>query len=140
MSTHAAIIRKTETGTYAGIYCNFDGYLTGLGRLLHYHYQDPEKVAALIALGDISYLEKSVIPDPEKGEHSYANSQEGVVVAYHRDRGEQWGSVKPTERAILKGVVDHIDSRYTYVFEDGVWRSGGIRLNELLYLKAKEGE
>lgn len=38
MSTRSAIIRKTEDGSYEGIYCHFDGYLAGVGKTLQEHY------------------------------------------------------------------------------------------------------
>lgn len=63
MSTHAAIIAKLD-GTWKGIYVHFDGYLSGVGRCLHDHYSDPQKVATLISQGDRS----SIHAEPDEGQ------------------------------------------------------------------------
>ena len=90
MSTPAAIIEKTESG-YRGIYCNFDGYPEGVGKILKKYYLDPVKVSALIDLGDISSLGKRVDPI---GEHSWKNPENDTTVAYHRDREDKLNSAK----------------------------------------------
>lgn len=99
------------------IYCHFDGYPEGVGQKLQDHYLDREKVAALIELGAISFLEKEVAPT---GPHSFDSPQPGVVVAYHRDRGED-----PIDPRVDASVADFFDSdieQYGYLFTDeGEW-------------------
>lgn len=99
------------------IYCHFDGYPEGVGQKLQDHYLDREKVAALIELGAISFLEKEVAPT---GPHSFDSPQPGVVVAYHRDRGED-----PIDPRVDASVADFFDSdieQYGYLFtEEGEW-------------------
>jgi hypothetical protein len=85
MSTHARIGMEQEGGKVKSIYCHFDGYPSHVGRILNESFKDHDKVKALIELGDISYLEGEIEPT---GPHSFASPQEGVTVAYHRDRGE----------------------------------------------------
>lgn len=95
MSTrsHIGFIKGNQI-TY--IYCHFDGYPEYNGRILQEHYTDKEKIQELINLGDISCLNKNLSPK-EGEEHSFDGKQaEGVVVAYHRDRGENWDWVKPS--------------------------------------------
>lgn|SRR5574344_51073 len=89
MSTRSSIGIKRKDGTIECIYCHSDGYLEYNGKLLHDFYKDPNKVSNLINLGDISLLNQYVNPDPDLP-HSfdYNERQEGVVVAYGRDRGE----------------------------------------------------
>jgi hypothetical protein len=69
------------------IYCHFDGYLQGVGNTLKNFYNTSEKVAALIDLGDISYLSESI--ECPKG-HSFNTPIDGYTVSYHRDRGEKF--------------------------------------------------
>ena len=38
MSTHATIWIKNSNDTFTGIYCHFDGYLSGVGDTLLKHY------------------------------------------------------------------------------------------------------
>lgn len=90
MSTRSLITIEQPDGTYRAIYCHSDGYLTHNGAMLLDHYKDRAKVEELLNLGDISCLAPNINPDPNKP-HSfnYDERQEGVVVAYHRDRGEE---------------------------------------------------
>ena len=83
MSTRSHIGIWNEDGSLDVIYCHWDGYPSYNGALLLHHYQDPEKIRELIALGDISSLAESV--KPMEGEHTFESPQEGVVVAYGRD-------------------------------------------------------
>lgn len=118
MSTHSWICREYPDGTVRGIYCHFDGYLSGVGRTLYEHYVTPDLVDALITLGDISYVRKNVAP-PEFANHSFATPEPDVTVAYHRDRGEPlrittWKTIDDFERN-----AELMD--YFYVFTNGRW-------------------
>lgn len=130
MSTHASIIRKTETGTYEGVYLHSDGYIDYAGKLLLKHYCDEEKVKALIALGDLSFLAKRVNPIGDA--HSFGSPERETTIAYHRDRKE------PLHIAIgetVKQVVEQIDGEeYVYVFEDGKWTVNSESLAKALGL------
>ena len=86
MSTRSHIGIWNEDGSLDVIYCHWDGYPPYNGAVFLHHYQDPEKIRELIALGDISSLAESV--KPVEGEHTFESPQEGVVVAYGRDRHE----------------------------------------------------
>jgi hypothetical protein len=85
MATRSRIAIEREDGSVRSIYCHHDGYPEHNGAVLHNHYQDRNKVERLIALGDISSLSEKVEPT---GPHSFNSPERGVVVAYHRDRGE----------------------------------------------------
>ncbi len=100
------------------IYCHFDGYPEGVGATLQEHYFDREKVAALIELGAISFLEKEVAPT---GPHSFDSPQPGVVVAYHRDRGED--PIDPRVDGSVSYYFNNSDlEQYGYLFtEEGEW-------------------
>src|ERR1039457_5023374 len=126
MSTRSAILEKTDAG-YRGIYCHSDGYVTGVGKMLVENFTDPAKVSALIDLGDISYLEENLVPTES---HSFDHPQEGVVVAYGRDRGET--GTKAVQGKTIKAVAKKIDHAYLYVFEDGHWSVDGKSIDALL--------
>ena len=123
MSTRAAIIQKTPTG-YAGIYNHSDGYPEYLGAMLQEHYRDPAKVGRLIALGDISILYPKLEPS---GPHSFNDREEGVTVAYGRDRGEQGIEAKtgPTVEAVSEQIGHN---GYVYVFDGAEWTVNGKSL------------
>jgi hypothetical protein len=115
MSTHSGIFEKTKTG-YRGIYCHFDGYLSGVGSILLQYYNTPEKVKQLIDLGSISSLNTTIYD----------------TVAYHRDRGEDYERNAPfyydDEEWNIAQVIDYFTASYIYVFQDGVWFVNGEKV------------
>jgi hypothetical protein len=119
MSTHAAIIARTPEGVYQGIYVHSDGYPEHTGKILAKHYATDERVAALIDLGDLSFLDKRIAP-AEGEAHTFRRSADGVTIAYHRDRGEEKRIVASKD---LRAVADQIDHSYAYVWEDGEWHA-----------------
>jgi hypothetical protein len=99
------------------VYCNFDGHLTGVGKMLHEHYQDSAKANHLVALGDLSYVAPSVVPATET--HCFDTPERGVCVFYGRDRGEEGCEfdVFQSEEELFDGFC----VEYFYVMHDGVW-------------------
>jgi hypothetical protein len=119
MSTRSAIIEEVKGG-YRGIYCHSDGYLAYNGDMLHKHYSDPAKVHALIDLGDISSLNEYV--EPMSMEHCFDAPEDDVVVAYHRDRQEDWESVHPTKGKTITNIAKRLaHNGHVYLFADNVW-------------------
>ena len=57
MSTRSRIAIENQNGSVTSIYCHFDGYISGVGKLLKEYYTTQAKVEALIELGDISSLD-----------------------------------------------------------------------------------
>lgn len=89
MSTHSRIGMENPDGSVTSIYCNFDGYLNGVGRMLQLHYKDRSKVVELISVGNISCLESEIVPPPDK-RHTFSSPLPGYTVAYHRERGDDF--------------------------------------------------
>ena len=119
MSTRSLICKELPNGKYFGIYCHSDGYLTYNGAMLLDHYSNAKKLDELIALGDISCLEKKVHPNPKK-EHSFdGNRQKDVVVAYGRDRGET--NIEAREISLSDALDSWCEYMYVYGL-DGKWR------------------
>jgi len=115
MSTrsHIGFIKGNQI-TY--IYCHFDGYPEYNGHMLQKYYTDKEKVENLVNLGDISVLKENLSPK-EGEEHSFDGPRaDGVVVAYHRDRGEDWEDVQPGIQEI-----DNFDEIWNTGFIKGGW-------------------
>ena len=122
MATRSRIGMEMPNGEVKSIYCHWDGYPEGVGATLQEHYTNPEKVEALIALGDISVLQPLVEPDVPGVEHSFANPAPCVTVAYHRDRGEKIlaPSIDPDVRNFAKSFYE----QYAYVFtQQGEWKT-----------------
>lgn len=74
MSTRSFICVEQDDGSYKGVYCHSDGYLTYNGAMLLDHYNSREKADALIALGDLSLLAKNSIPIPTSRTDSITTS------------------------------------------------------------------
>ena len=120
MSTRSYILKEMPDGTYYGIYCHCDGYLTHNGAMLLDHYNTEDRVDRLLAKGNLSVLGECIEPDPSLP-HSYDNRQEGVCVFYGRDRNE------PSQEALEMKLEDIDDPsswiRYCYIFgQDKKWR------------------
>lgn len=120
MSTRSAIVEKTETGEFRGIYCHGNGYLSHNGRILLEHYNNPSKVSDLISLGDIVTLGNRVSPSINE-KHSYDSPVEDITVAYLRDMKEDEGEVSTTVGSTLEEVLSCIDYSYAYVFIHNDW-------------------
>ena len=56
MATRCYIGMKQEDGNIKYIYCHNDGYLSGVGEILQFYYNEEKKVSRLIGVGNISVL------------------------------------------------------------------------------------
>ena len=63
MSTRSFICKEQTDGSYYGIYCHSDGYLTYNGAMLLDHYSDAQKVDELLSFGDMSILREKIKSD-----------------------------------------------------------------------------
>lgn len=120
MGTKSNIAIERTNGAVDVIQCQYDGYPGYNGAMLLKHYNTPERVRELIKLGDISYLAENPAPT---GPHSYDKPQNGVTVAYGRDRGEdgtealQYGSVDEYTRD-LKLPRNYLRVEYAYLYRE----------------------
>lgn len=102
------------------IYCHYDGYPDNQLPLLNDYYSNLTDAEALISLGDISYLAEYVESDDPDSLHSFDTPEDGVVVAYGRDRGEPWSQVKPKLVADLESYIlagYNCGAEYLYLFD-----------------------
>jgi hypothetical protein len=127
--TISIVTERTKEGVGRTIYTHWDSYPSHNGRILLEHYNTPERVNALIDLGAISSLAPNIAPEEEgvlkkwnsaKGEydsivtkepHTFDNPHHGVVIAYHRDRGEDLQIDKFNGKPSLKN-----DEEFNYLF------------------------
>lgn len=116
MSTRSTIWIKKDEDKYDGIYCHFDGYLKGVGKTLIENYTDINKVIALIELGAISYLEKSI---ECPANHSFDSPVDGYTVAYFRDRKEP-DIVIYKDKSLYEIKKDYREE-YNYIFDNNKW-------------------
>ena len=107
MATRSFIGIETDNGV-RGIYCHFDGYPKGVGATLRESYTTAEAVSALIDLGDMSTLGKTL----------------EECQAYGRDRGEKdtEARVYPNLDAFLT-AAERVCAEWAYNFNthSGKW-------------------
>ena len=118
MSTSSRLRMVLDTGDARSIYCHSDGYPSHQLTILTEHYNTVERVRELMELGDLSYLQPKIKPEPGE-EHSFMKphkDSEGRIdttIAYHRDRGEP----------LRNGRWDGVDRQnYNYLFNGTEWR------------------
>ena len=118
MATRSFISRATDDG-FEGVYCHWDGYLDGVGRLLLEHYSDPDKLARLLSFGDISSL------DAEVGwEHDFDDRDDGCTTYYGRDRGESGDHIQTKRYKSMDAMLqaaDQMGCEYIYLFSGLTW-------------------
>ena len=115
MSTNSSVTIKHNDGHYHGIYGHWDGYVDGVGQMLHEHYNSQELAEELISLGDFSSLYESI--DVPLG-HTYDTPVKGHSVFYHRDRGEDWDDTKPK----IDDTYDHsYGGSFNYLWDGAQW-------------------
>ena len=122
MSTRSRIGILKKDGSITSIYCHLDGYPEWVGEKLYKKYNSLDRIERLISLGNISHLEDNLEPDPEQ-EHSFGHDteQKNVVVAYHRDRNENWEYVKPKNFNNIKEFEKYCkksDQEFAYLYDE----------------------
>jgi hypothetical protein len=106
MSTRSRIAIENQDGSVTSIYCHFDGYTDGVGKMLEKWYTTQAKVEALIELGDISSLDMTPTS----------------TVAYARDRGEDLVQSKYNRVEALFDMGFNSGVEYIYCFtKSGQW-------------------
>lgn len=62
MGTHSIIAKQIGEDKYLTIFCHYNGYPDDNGATLLKHYNTPERVDALFALGDLEILREKQSP------------------------------------------------------------------------------
>ena len=119
MATRSNIAIVNEDKSISSIYCHWDGYPEYVGKILLNHYTTSDIVNELLNLGNLSQLcEKLYSTDI----HTFDKPEEGVCIAYGRERGE-----KDQEAIVFEDLGEFEDSAsnswadYQYLFDNGKW-------------------
>lgn len=116
MATRSAI-GYWDNEVIRAIYCHWDGYPENNGRILQESYQDPDKIRALVDLGDLSSLGKEIGTRCD-----FRNPPKGQCVAYSRDRGED--GCDPRRYATYAEFVNQFNIggvEYWYLWDGKQW-------------------
>ena len=120
MSTRSRIAIENQNGSVTSIYCHFDGYISGVGKLLKEYYTTQAKVEALIELGDISSLDMTP----------------SSTIAYHRDRNEDLHKTSYLCVEDLFNLGFQSGEEYVYCFtKNNIWLVNEVGSNQVNDLK-----
>lgn len=119
MATRSRIGIEQADGTVKSIYCHWDGYPKGVGKTLVEHYLMRDKVESLIALGDISSLGEQAEPTG-RVPHSFNSPEDGITVAYHRDRGERLQPAR-VDRSLTDFLQSDVEEFGYVMTQSGEW-------------------
>ena len=115
MGTRSTIAIQRDTGEVAQISCHWDGYIEHNGEILFNYYKDTDKIEQLIALGDLSSLDREI-----GAKHEFGGDTRGECTAYGRDRGET-----NTQARFYDSFEDYLErgqrEEYNYIFRRGDW-------------------
>ena len=119
MGTRSYIAKQIGDDQYLTIFCQLDGYPEETGATLVKYYDTPEKIDALLALGDLYCLKEKLVPD--SGRHDFDAPQPGVTVAYQRDGDHSgWEATIKTFEELNEGDQDGVE--YIYIYDsNGQW-------------------
>jgi len=119
MATRSNIAIVNQDKSISSIYCHWDGYPEYVGKLLLNHYNNVGIINELLDLGNLSNLDKNLYSTDI---HTFDKPEEGVCVAYGRERGE-----KDQEAIVFEDLGEFEDSAknswadYQYLFDNGKW-------------------
>ena len=104
MPTSAFIGKSNPDGSIEGVYCRWDGYISGLGKRLIENYDSLEHVEEILSLGDMSNLGKDLSPM--------------CTEAYHRDKNEKLNPPKRYRdgKRFASKVWKDFSANFAYVF------------------------
>lgn len=119
MSTRSRIAFQVSKTEFVSIYVHYDGYLSGAGKTLLEHWNTPERVKALMALGDLSILGENLGNKHDFDTHDLSSAS---CRAYGRDRGTSGTEAKVSVgRAEVVELAERCGSEFVYLFDGTSW-------------------
>ena len=120
MSTRGRIGIELPDGKIKSIYCHFDSYPDGVGKVLIKYYNDIDKINALIDLGDISSLGEVYDEEVSKGNWKDKKTPLKEDITYtiaYKDRGEDTPPrIDENEQEFL-GKLGNCCEEYGYLYK-----------------------
>lgn len=127
MSTRSRIAIAINNGkqtTYKSIYCHWNGYPEGVGKVLATFYTTKRKIKKLIKRGDLSVLNRQTGSNCRLGRLFSKDAS----VAY-RDRGDKnTDALEATSIEQLREQARHYFADYLYIWNDGLgWQCEAVK-------------
>ena len=141
MSTRCIIGKVNYDGTITAIYCHNDGNPTSKIPVLTEHYSTPEKLDALLALGNLSILGKELgfkhSFDVRFSSTEEMNKMKGYCCFYGRDRGD-YEKASIVKEKKLPAFAENYDAEYVYLFNGAEWFAYTVKGKKLVEIKMEE--
>lgn len=115
MSTRGSIGALEPNGSIRYIFCRYDAYPWGVGKMLLRFYATPERVKALLDLGDVCSLHPRLSHD-EPGECPTCGHTSEVSTFFGRDYEDKKATAKHTTN-----IADLFKHDFAYLFRDEQW-------------------
>ena len=106
MGTRSRIALQTAAGTLRSIFSQWDGYPSHHGPILLRYFDTPDKISALLDLGDIPTLQKSV----------------DDCTPYGTGTGDDAATITHPDLTDLDRCATDCNAEYIYLFTDGRWQ------------------
>lgn len=116
MATRSTISLMNADGSIQTVYCHWDGYLEGVGKVLLENYNTREAVEKLISGGDISSLGTYVSDEKEPFDRVLDGPDYTVFYSF---RGED--SPAKTFSSLEDYEANHQSEEFDYIFNDNMW-------------------
>lgn len=121
MATRSIIAAKQDNGTFKAIYCHWDGFVQGVGKILFDHYKDKKMVNQLLSLGHISALGIKPIEDPNGWDYKKRNTDLTVTYKSRGDKGVEPEILRGKKRACVTQYGGKMGAEFIYLFENNKW-------------------
>ena len=134
MSTRSIIGKVEKDGTIKHIYCHWDGYPSNNGAILVGHWNDSEKIDALLQLGSLSKLGFVIGSKHPFERYSDVYSKDGReaaeklpekieewCVSHKRDRGDDCDTQTSSDIDKFVKDIEGSFAEWVYLWEDGQW-------------------
>lgn len=120
MATRSMIASKQNDGTIKAIYCHWDGYINGNGKILFEHYKDNDKVEKLLNMGYLSSLGEDPIEEPNGWD--YTKEHDSTKCVSYRARGDQGvDAIMVENEDKLIEAAKNCGAEFVYLYEFGHW-------------------
>lgn len=121
MSTRSYIGILNPDKTIRAVYCHNNGYPDYMGPILIKYHNSKQAAQKIVALGSLSSLQEKL--SPETKTHSFDSPENGVTVAYCRDRGEDLEILRyeSIENIVRSAERDGISYIYLYDSNTDKW-------------------
>lgn len=116
MGTSCYLKAKTSDNKWSAIYVNFDSYPSYMMPLLNNHFNTQERIDAMMALGNLSFLHENL--EPHIGDH---RRQQNGTTAKHRDLDDDLIIAKADTLDELEPLLDYLVN-YCYIYENNEWK------------------